>query len=117
MLVSYLRNFAQPLIHPPPDRKTPSRVYLWTKSILMNVKHLICSEKHIKVDKFLLPMASLEMGLTKMNADSYSEAKCWLKKAKDEYSGYLFETMIHFRAHSALQRSKSLLKAEKSETK
>ena len=78
---------------------------------------LDCSEKHIKVDKFLLPMASLEMGLTKMNAESYTEAKNWLKKAKDEYSGYLFETMIHFRAHSALQRTKSILETEKTENK
>lgn len=55
----------------------------------------------------LLAMASLEMGLTKLNANSLTEAEVWLKKAEN-YRKYFFKMLIHFRVHSALQRLKEL---------
>ena len=58
-------------------------------------------------------MACLEMGLTKLDSESYVEAKQWLKKAQNEYSGYLFETAIHFRAHSAYTKAKRLINEAK----
>ncbi|XP_054165702.1 tetratricopeptide repeat protein 39A-like isoform X2 [Oppia nitens] len=70
------------------------------------------NEKHIKKDKFILPMASLELGLTKLDLDNKSEAKRWLKKAKNDFSGYLLEIVVHFKAHSALQRIRQLTKDE-----
>lgn len=58
-------------------------------------------------------MASLELGLTKIGLESQTEAKYWLKKAKKEYSGYLLETIIHFRVHCALQTIKTNAKVDK----
>lgn len=52
-------------------------------------------------------MASLELGLTKIGLENDTEAKYWLKRVKKEYSGYLLETIIHFRVHCALQTIKS----------
>jgi hypothetical protein len=58
-------------------------------------------------------MASLELGLTKIGLESQSEAKYWLKRTKKEYSGYLLETIIHFRVHCALQTIKTNPKVDK----
>jgi len=58
-------------------------------------------------------MASLEIGLTKIGLNCESEAKYWLKRAKKEYSGYLLETIIHFRVHTALQSIKTNDKIDK----
>lgn len=60
----------------------------------------------INEEKHLLPMATMELGLTKFNARSYTEAEYWLKKAKNNYSGYLFELMILMKIHTTLQRIK-----------
>ena len=58
-------------------------------------------------EKNLMAMTSLEMGLTKLNAKSYSESEYWLKKAQ-KFRTYFFKSIIHFRAHSALQKIKQL---------
>ena len=41
----------------------------------------------------LLAMASLEMGLTKLNAKSYTEAEYWLKKCQ-KYKNYFFKWLF-----------------------
>ena len=65
------------------------------------------SENWIKEESHLIPWTMLELGLTKMNAKSVAEAEHLLKRAKNNYSGYLFEMMILMKIHSALQRLKS----------
>ena len=71
------------------------------------------SETHLEDgnNRNILPMAALEMGLTKLKAKSYSEAEQWLKKA-EKYRKYHFKMIIHFRAHSALQRIKEYREQE-----
>lgn len=39
----------------------------------------------------------------------------WLEKAKKEYTGYLLETMIHFRVHCATRHIKRLAKETNNE--
>ena len=64
---------------------------------------LICRETLLDTNRNLMAMASLEMGLTKLELKSYSEAEIWLKKA-EKYRKYFFKMIIHFRAHSVRQR-------------
>ena len=43
----------------------------------------------------------MELGLTHLVLDNLTEARYWLEKAKKDYSGYLLETIVHFRVHTA----------------
>ena len=54
-------------------------------------------------------MASLEMGLIWLSGGDGSEAMFWLKKAQ-KYRTYYFKSIIHFRAHSAIQKIKQMKK-------
>ncbi len=65
------------------------------------------SEKRIINDTFIPPEASLELGLTKLGLHLHKEANYWLEKARNDYTGYQLETIIHFRVHCALQSIKS----------
>lgn len=69
------------------------------------------SENHLEHNRNLMPMALLEMGLTKFNAKNYAEAEIWLKKAQ-KCRRYFFKMIIHFRAHSALQCIKQIKERE-----
>ncbi|RWS23921.1 tetratricopeptide repeat protein 39B-like protein, partial [Leptotrombidium deliense] len=68
---------------------------------VLNCKKRIHDETH------LLPQSSYEIGLIYRKMGKLTEAKKWLKKARDDYSGYLTETMIHFRVQTALDSLKS----------
>ena len=89
--------------------------FVWMKYLPSNhamlmqflISFSFISESSILNEKNLLAMASLEMGLTKLNAKSYSESEFWLKKAQ-KFRTYFFKSIIHFRAHSALQKIKQL---------
>ena len=48
----------------------------------------------------------MELGLTHMRKDDYPAAKTWLERARKEYTGYLLETLVHFRVHCALRTIK-----------
>ena len=75
--------------------------------ILYFINKFFISESSMLEEKNLMAMTSLEMGLTKLNAKSYSESEYWLKKAQ-KFRTYFFKSIIHFRAHSALQKIKQL---------
>lgn len=57
----------------------------------------------------LLPQSYFELGMIYRELKRPSEAKRMLKRARDDYSNYLSETMINFRVVSALD----LIKKEK----
>lgn len=42
-----------------------------------------------------------------MRKEEYSMAKIWLERARKEYTGYLLETLVHFRVHCALRTIKT----------
>lgn len=41
----------------------------------------------------------MEMGLTYIKLNEFELANYWFEKAKKDYSGYLLETLLHFRVH------------------
>lgn len=43
-----------------------------------------------------------------MKVDQLEDAKLWLEKARDNYTGFLIESMVHLRVHGALQTIKKL---------
>ena len=41
----------------------------------------------------------MEMGLTYIRLNEFELSNYWFEKAKKDYSGYLLETLLHFRVH------------------
>ncbi|CAG2106204.1 unnamed protein product [Medioppia subpectinata] len=64
-------------------------------------------EKRIKFDTFLSPHSAMELGLTYLSIDDLCEARVWLNRARNDYTGYLLETIVHFRVHCAMRVIKS----------
>lgn len=59
-------------------------------------------------DTYIPPHAAFELGLTYMKVDKLDDAKLWLEKARDNYQGFLIESMVHLRVHGALQTIKKM---------
>ena len=57
--------------------------------------------------------AAFELGMTYKAMGSLDEAKEWLTKARDSYTGFLIETLVHLRIHGALGKIKDSEKALK----
>ncbi|RWS03113.1 Tetratricopeptide repeat protein 39B-like protein [Dinothrombium tinctorium] len=70
-------------------------------------------EKKLKNDYFLLAHCAFEIGLIHFKNEEYFEAKSWLNKSKKNFSGYLTECLLHFRADIVLNRIRSIEKATK----
>ncbi len=51
----------------------------------------------------MAPHAAMELGLTHLSVEQFSEARLWLDKARRDYTGYLLETIVHFRVHCAMR--------------
>ena len=49
----------------------------------------------------------MELGLTCAMDGDYQVARQWLEKARKDYTGYLYETIVHFRVHCALRGIKT----------
>lgn len=49
----------------------------------------------------------MELGLTHLSVDELSEARLWLDRARRDYTGYLLETIVHFRVHCAMRTIKA----------
>ncbi|XP_015781978.1 tetratricopeptide repeat protein 39A isoform X1 [Tetranychus urticae] len=75
------------------------------KSIDCFTEVLNC-KKRIDEETHLLPQSAFELGLIHRSMGQNVEAKKWLKKSRDDYSGYLTETMIHYRVQCALSSLK-----------
>ncbi|RWS15602.1 tetratricopeptide repeat protein 39B-like protein [Dinothrombium tinctorium] len=75
-------------------------------------REIINGEDRILCDKYILPNAYCELGLTLVRLNRSEEAKLCLETAKNNYTGYLMETMIHLRAHNGLRFIKQSNKNE-----
>jgi tetratricopeptide (TPR) repeat protein len=67
---------------------------------------VLSCKKRIEDETHLLPQSSFELGVIHKQAGDLKEAKKWLKKARDEYSNYLTEIMIQYRANHLLKKIK-----------
>ena len=57
----------------------------------------------------------MELGLTHLSVEEFAEARLWLDRARRDYTGYLLETIVHFRVHCAMRTIKSKLQINSSE--
>lgn len=58
-------------------------------------------ESRIEQDTWIVPHNLMELAIVKVELKQYDEAKKWIKLAKSNYTGYLHETIVHFRLHAA----------------
>ncbi|XP_074598326.1 tetratricopeptide repeat protein 39A-like isoform X2 [Brevipalpus obovatus] len=65
-------------------------------------KEVLNCKKRIEDETHLLPQSCFELGMINRKLGKPTEAKKYLKKARDDYSGYITETMIHYRVQCAL---------------
>lgn len=49
----------------------------------------------------------MELGLSYLRQNDFTNARIWLEKSRRDYSGYLLETILHFRVHAAIRLIKS----------
>lgn len=66
-----------------------------------NFMKVIEHESKFVVDTFLVPHTAMELALLKLTKGNFEESKRWIKLARNNYTGYLLETMVHFRLHAA----------------
>ena len=66
------------------------------------------AESILVKERYVAPHAAMELGLSYMDVGNYKSSKFWLEKARDDYSGFLVETLVHLRIHGALQKLKEL---------
>lgn len=66
-----------------------------------NFAQVIHHEDQIVADKFLVPHAAMELAILNLHLKRYDAAKQWIRLARHNYTGYLMETIVHFRLHAA----------------
>lgn len=69
---------------------------------------IIHNQDYIELDNYVPPHAAFELGMTHLDLGNYNEAKIWLDKARDDYSGFIIESSVHLRIHGALNKLKAL---------
>jgi len=62
---------------------------------------IIDGQENITVDTFLVPHTAMELAVLKLTLGELDQSKQWIKLARNNYTGYLLETMVHFRLHAA----------------
>lgn len=70
-----------------------------------------CSKDRIESSTYLIPKATLELGLNHLKLGLLTEARQWLDQAKT-YSGYTLEAIVHFRIHTAIRTINSRTKSQ-----
>lgn len=65
-----------------------------------DLKWVIENEHNIKADTFLVPHSVMELAILKLSKKHYEAAKMYIKMARDDHTGYLLESIVHFRLHS-----------------
>ena len=76
---------------------------------LICFRQILDKETEIKDLTYIPPHAAFELGLTFINVQNYSEAKRWLERARDHYTGFLVESLVHLRIHGALSKLREIL--------
>uniref|UniRef100_A0A6G1SNJ8 Tetratricopeptide repeat protein 39A n=1 Tax=Aceria tosichella TaxID=561515 RepID=A0A6G1SNJ8_9ACAR len=62
---------------------------------------IMIREQDICIDKFLAPHAAMELATLNLHLKQYECSRQWIKTARHNYTGYLMETIVHFRLHAA----------------
>lgn len=62
---------------------------------------ILTYEERIKFDTFIVPHTIMELAILKLDQADYVAARELVKQARNNYTGYLLETMVHFRLHAA----------------
>lgn len=80
----------------------------------MEANHFLqlCSKEDIVADSYLIPHATLELGLNYMRLGDFIKARQWLDECKT-YSSYALETIVHFRMHTAIRTMSLITKQQK----
>lgn len=65
-------------------------------------KEILEMTELITRDHYLPPHAAFELGFSHMQAGNICDAKYWLEKARNDYTGFLIESMVHLKVHAAL---------------
>lgn len=68
---------------------------------------IIEHQDQLVANVYLAPHSCMELGLTFAGQGDYTQAKQWLERARKDYTGYLYETIVHFRVHCALRSIKA----------
>lgn len=84
--------------------------------IIIKIFQLCYSQSEIKTDTYIPPYACLELGYTYAEKKDLENAKIWIEKSRNEYSGFLVEAFIHLRAHGAIREISDLEKTQKEQT-
>lgn len=71
-------------------------------TLCLSLSLCTCSRKQLEPNSYLVPHATLELGLNNLNMKQFEEAKEYLEKAKD-YTGYAMEAILHCRLHTAIR--------------
>lgn len=58
-------------------------------------------EHDIERDTFLVPHTAMELATLNLSLKQHEQARNWIKLARSNYTGYLLETIVHFRLHAA----------------
>nr|XP_027200853.1 tetratricopeptide repeat protein 39B-like [Dermatophagoides pteronyssinus] len=74
------------------------------------LKIIECKDR-IESSTYLIPKATLELGLNHLKLGLLTEARQWLDQAKT-YSGYTLEAIVHFRIHTAIRTINSRTKSQ-----
>ena len=69
---------------------------------------ILRNERNMKYVTYIPPHAALELGISYLTLGCHQDAKEWLERARDHYTGFLVETLVHLRIHGALQRLKEI---------
>lgn len=74
------------------------------------LERVIDSEDEICQDTFIVPHSIMELAQLKLEKQDYEEARKLIRIARNDHTGYLHETMVHFKLHaiSRLLRMKSI---------
>lgn len=65
-------------------------------------QQILSAESKIREVTYAPPHAAMEIGLSYLTVGKLDEAKSWLHKARDNYTGFLVESLAHLRIHGAL---------------
>lgn len=73
-------------------------------------RQIIAEEHLIQNDTFIAPHTAMELALLRLQQREYRDARKWIKTARTQYTGYLLETMVHFRLHAAARETRAELR-------
>jgi tetratricopeptide (TPR) repeat protein len=80
-------------------------------------REILNQEKDIKTVTYIPPHAAFELGISYLAIGEYVDAKDWLERARDHYTGFLIESLVHLRIHGAMTKLKELTKDSKTKNK